>query len=306
MKEKKHSLVIVGAGPAGLTASIYASRYKIDHIVVGKTLGGLAFEAHRVCNFPTEKEISGAELVTKMREQAESLGASILINGIVEISGSEGDFELRDEDGNTFLTEAVILANGTERRRLGLPDERRYVGKGVSYCATCDAMFFRGKTVAVVGGGDSANTAALHLAELAEKVYQIHRGNELRGETAWVEKVKENEKIEVLYETEVVGLKGENDLEAIVLSDNDRELPVEGLFIEIGTVPHRELADRMGVEVDEKGYIKVSADQRTSKDGIWAAGDITSASNNFHQIITACSEGAIAAESVFGHLRKGR
>ncbi len=306
MKEKKHSLVIVGAGPAGLTASIYASRYKIDHIVVGKTLGGLAFEAHRICNFPTEKEISGAELVAKMRDQAESLGASILINEIVGISASEGYFELKTDDGEKLLADAVILANGTERRRLNLPDEGKYVGKGVSYCATCDAMFFRGKTVAVVGGGDSANTAALHLAELAEKVYQIHRGNDLRGETAWVEKVKENEKIETFYGTEVVGLKGAENLEAVILSDGGRELPVEGLFIEIGTVPHRELADRMGIEIDEKGYIKVSADQRTSKDGIWAAGDITSGSNNFHQIITACGEGAIAAESVFDHLKRGK
>lgn len=303
MKERKHSLVIVGAGPAGLTASIYASRYKLDHVVVGETLGGLAFEAHRICNFPTEKEISGADLVAKIRDQVESMGASILTGRIVNISKRDECFELKSDDGEVFLADAVILANGTEHRKIGLPDEERYIGKGVSYCATCDAMFFRDKVVAVVGGSDSANTASLYLAELAEKVYQIYRGKELRGETVWVDKVKNNDKIEVVYETEVVGLKGDDKLEAIVLNRNDKEIEVDGLFIEIGTMPHRDLADRLGLKVNDKGYIEVTNDQRTSKEGIWAAGDITSSSNNFHQIITACSEGAIAAENVFNFIQ---
>jgi len=299
MKEKKYSLVIVGAGPAGLTASIYASRYKLNHMVIGETLGGLAFTAHRICNFPTEKEISGADLVAKMRDQVESMGASILIGRIVNISKKEEGFELKSDDGEVFRADTIILANGTEHRKIGLPDEEKYIGKGVSYCATCDAMFFRDKVVAVVGGSDSANTASLYLAELAKKVYQIYRGKELRGETAWVDKVKNNDKIEIIYETEIVGLKGDSKLEAVVLNQNNKEIKVDGLFIEIGTIPHRDLADRLGLKVNERGYIEVTSDQRTSREGVWAAGDITSGSNNFHQIITACSEGAIAAENVF-------
>jgi len=299
MKEKKYSLVIVGAGPAGLTASIYASRYKLNHMVIGETLGGLAFTAHRICNFPTEKEISGADLVAKMRDQVESMGASILIGRIVDISKKEEGFELKSDDGEVFWADTIILANGTEHRKMGLPDEEKYIGKGVSYCATCDAMFFRDKVVAVVGGSDSANTASLYLAELAKKVYQIYRGKELRGETVWVDKVKNNDKIEIIYETEIVGLKGDGKLEAVVLNQNNKEIKVDGLFIEIGAIPHRDLADRLGLKVNERGYIEVTSDQRTSREGIWAAGDITSGSNNFHQIITACSEGAIAAENVF-------
>ena len=299
MKEKKYSLVIVGAGPAGLTASIYASRYKLNHMVIGETLGGLAFTAHRICNFPTEKEISGADLVAKMCDQVESMGVSILTGRIVDISKKEEGFELTSDDGEIFLADTIILANGTEHRKIGLPDEEKYIGKGVSYCATCDAMFFRDKVAAVVGGSDSANTASLYLAELAKKVYQIYRGKELRGETVWVDKVKNNDKIEIIYETEIVGLKGDGKLEAVVLNQNNKEIKVDGLFIEIGAIPHRDLADRLGLKVNERGYIEVTSDQRTSREGIWAAGDITSGSNNFHQIITACSEGAIAAENVF-------
>ena len=305
MKEKKYSLVIVGAGPAGLTASIYASRYKLNHVVIGETLGGLAFTAHRICNFPTEKEISGVDLVAKMRDQVESMGASILISRIVNISKKEEYFELKSDDGEVFWADTIILANGTEHRKIGLPNEEKYIGKGVSYCATCDAMFFRDKVVAVVGGSDSANTASLYLAELAKKVYQIYRGKELRGEIVWVDKVKNNDKIVIIYETEIIGLKGDGKLEAIVLNQNNKEIEVEGLFIEIGAIPHRDLADRLGLKVNERGYIEVTSDQRTSREGIWAAGDITSGSNNFHQIITACSEGAIAAENVF-HFIQGR
>ncbi len=307
MNKKRHSLVIVGAGPAGLTASIYASRYGVDHIVVGETLGGLAFEAHKICNFPTEKEISGAELIAKMRDQVESMGTSILINRITEINENEKGFELRADNGDIFMADAVLLASGTEHRKMNLPNESDYIGKGVSYCATCDAMFFRDKVVAVVGGSDSANTASLYLAELAKKVYQIYRGDRLRGETAWIDKIKNNDKIEVIYGFEVVGLKGNGKLESIVLSKSykgESELSVNGLFVEIGTIPHRELADGLGLDLNERGYIKVREDQKTNREGVWAAGDITSGSNNFHQIVTACSEGAIAAESIFNFIQK--
>lgn len=304
-KKRRYSLVIVGAGPAGLTASIYASRYKLEHIVIGETLGGLASEAHKICNFPTEKEISGTELVEKMRDQVESMGTSILINRIIDISKREKGFELKLDNGEVFLADTIILASGTKPRKLELPDKEKYLGKGISYCATCDAMFFRDKVVAVVGGSDSANTASLYLAELAKKVYQIYRGNKLRGETIWIDKVKNHDKIEVIYETEVVGLKGDSKLKEIVLSQG-KELEVEGLFIEIGTIPDRDLADKLGLNVNERGYIKVTNDQRTSMEGVWAAGDITSASNNFRQIITACSEGAIAAENVFRFIQKQR
>lgn len=300
--KSKYPLIVIGAGPAALTASIYASRYKVDHLIVGESPGGLAFEAHKICNFPTEQEIAGMEIVRKMQKHAESLDISLLLDKVIGVDQKNEMFEVTTREGKNFSTEALLLAVGTKHRRLNLPNENRFLGKGVSYCATCDAMFYQGKIVAVVGGSDSANTASLYLAEVAKKVYQIYRKNRLRGETTWVNQITNNNKIEVIYSTTVVGLKGKEKLEKIILSvpyQGSKEINVDGLFVEIGTTPQKMLIEQLSLETDEKGYIKVGPDQKTSRPGVWAAGDITTASNNFHQIITACSEGAIASESIF-------
>ena len=306
MKDK-YSLIVIGTGPAGLTASIYASRYKIDHLVVGESLGGLAFEAHKVCNFPTEKEISGMEIVKKMQKHAESLDAPLVMDKIVDVDQEKEVFKVSTQGGKKFLAKALLLAVGTEHRRLNLPDEKRFIGKGVSYCATCDAMFYRDKTVAVVGGANSANTASLYLAEIAKKVYQIYRKDKLRGDVIWINQITKNEKIEVIYNTKVVALKGKEKLEKITLSTSyqgKKEINIDGLFIEIGSVPKKTLIEKLSLATDKEGYLKVSSGQKTSRAGIWAAGDVTTASNNFHQILTACSEGAIASASIFKSLQK--
>jgi len=203
----------------------------------------------------------------------------------------------------------ALLDGGTKRRRLNLPNENKFIGKGISYCATCDAMFYQDKIVAVIGGSDSANMASLRLAEIAKKVYQIYRRNKFRGEIAWIDQIATNKKIEVIYNTEVVGLGGKEKLKKIILSttyQGQLELAVDGLFIEIGTIPQKDLISKLSLETDEKGYIKISSDQKTSHSGIWAAGDITTASNNFHQIITACSKGAIASENIFKFLQNNK
>jgi thioredoxin reductase (NADPH) len=186
-----------------------------------------------------------------------------------------------------------------------LPDEDRLIGRGISYCATCDAMFFRSKTVGVVGGSDAANTAALYLADIADKVYQIYRGRELRGETAWIEQIQANPKIITLFETNITKLLGQNRLEAVELDrpyEGVDRLALEGLFVEIGSDPDRTLSDALGLTIDDKGYIVTAPDQKTSRDGVWAAGDITTNSDGFRQIVTACSEGAIAAHSIHKYL----
>ena len=306
-KKNKYSLIIIGSGPAGLTASIYASRYKVDHTIIGEALGGLAFEAHKICNFPTEKEISGVDIIAKMQKHAEFLGASLMMDKVVGIDKKGDIFKVITQAGKEFFASTLIFALGTRRRRMNLPDEEKFIGKGVSYCATCDAMFYRDKTVAVVGGSDSANTASLYLAKVAKKVYQVYRRGQLRGETMWISQIKENKKIEVIYNTEVAGLIGKDKLEKIVLNKpykSKKELNVDGLFIEIGTVPQKVLIEELSLATDEKGYIEVGADQQTSQTGVWAAGDITNNSNYFHQIITACSEGAVAAESIFKFLQE--
>ncbi len=306
--KNKYPLVIIGTGPSGLTASIYASRYRIKNLVIGESLGGLSFEAHKIGNFPTEIEISGMDLAGKMQKHVESLGASILTDRVIAINESpNNEFKIITQNGKTFLTQAILLATGTKHRKMNLLDEDKFVGHGISYCATCDAIFYRDKIVAVVGGSDSANTAALYLAEIAKKVYQIYRRGELRGETLWIEKVLKNPKIEVIYNTQVNGLRGSKKLEKIVLDQpyqNKQELAIDGLFIEIGVLPEKGLIDSLNLETNSQGYIKVSEDQKTNQPGIWSAGDITTASNNFHQIITACSEGAIAIESIFKFLQQ--
>ncbi len=306
-KKNKYPLIIIGAGPAGLTASIYASRYKVDNLIIGEALGGLAFEAHKICNFPTEEEISGLDLVTKIQKHAQSLGASLVTDRVVGVDKEGEEFKVTTQGGKEFFAKTLLLAIGTQRRRMNLPDEEKFIGKGVSYCATCDAMFYRDKVVAVVGGSDSANTASLYLAEVAKKVYQIYRRDKLRGEMMWIHQIEANPKIEVIYNTEVTGLVGKEKLEKIVLNrtyQGKNELAVDGLFVEIGTVPQKVLVEELSLEVDDKGYIKVGPDQQTSQSGVWAAGDITTNSNYFHQIITACAEGAVAAESIFKFLQE--
>lgn len=304
---EERDLAIIGSGPAGLTASVYAARYKIDHVLIGELPGGLMTSSHKICNYPSETEITGMELTQKMADHVEALGVTHLLETVITITKDGDRFVVALTGGKTIKAKTVLLATGTKHKHLGLPDETRLTGKGISYCATCDAMFYRGKTVAVAGGSDAANTAALYLAEIAGKVYQIYRGKELRGETAWIDQIKKNPKIEVLFETNITELVGENKLESVRLdkpSAGADGLKLDGLFVEIGSDPDMTLIKELELETDAKGYIVTATDQTTSVPGVWAAGDITTNSDGFRQIITACSEGAIAAQSIFKQLQK--
>jgi len=305
-KKNIYSLIIVGAGPAALTASIYASRYNVDHLIVGEAIGGLVFEAHKICNFPTEIEIKGAELVSKMQKHVEFLGNPIIADKIVVIDKENNQFKLTTQSNKKLFATTILLASGTKHRQLNLPNEKEFIGKGLSYCATCDAMFYKDKVVAVIGGSDSAHTASLYLAEIAKKVYQIYRKDKLRGETSWINQVENNDKIEVIYNTEIIEIEGNGKVETIRLNNpykGKERINIDGLFVEIGTIPQKALIEELSLETNESGYIKVGANQKTNKEKVWAAGDITDGSNNFRQIITACSEGAIAIENIFKFLQ---
>lgn len=306
-KKNKYSLVIIGTGPAGLTASVYASRFNVDNLVIGEAMGGLVFESHKICNFPTEREISGMDIVQKMRKHVEAYDSPLIIDKVTEIKRESMLFKIVTRDGKAFLADTILLAVGTKHRKLNLPHEEKFLGKGVSYCAACDAMFYKNKTVVVIGGSDSANTASLYLADIAKKVYQIYRRDKLRGEVAWIKQVTKNKKIEIIYNTQIIGLSGDKNLEKIILDNpykGSKKINVDGLFVEIGSVPEKILTGKLSLKTDKMGYIKVGVDQSTSQEGIWAAGDITDNSNNFRQIITACSEGAIAAQNIFEFLKK--
>lgn len=306
---KIYDIAIVGSGPAGFAASIYASRYKLSNIVFGKLLGGTISEAHKVCNYPGVSDISGYDLGVKFYEQAKDLGGEYLPEHVIDIQKLDDKFKLITDKQKEYFAKTVILGIGTNRNKLNLENEDKFLGKGVSYCATCDAMFFKDKVVTVVGGSNAATMAASMLSDIAKKVYLIYRGTELKGEPMWIEQVEAKENIEIIYTTILIGLEGEEKLERIKLSrpyNGSVYLDTDGVFVEIGSVPNVDLANKLGLELDDKKYIKVNEDQSTSLEGVWAAGDCTSASNRFRQVITAASEGSIAANAIFGYLKGGR
>lgn len=302
-----YDIAIIGTGPAGLSASIYASRYRLKNIVFGKTIGGTIAEAHKVCNYPGLPDISGLELGNIMFKQAQEQGTETSLESITDIRKEENHFVLTTDTGKEYQSKTVILATGTKRNKLSIPNEDDFLGKGVSYCATCDSMFYKEKVVGVVGGSNAATMAATMLADVAKKVYIIYRGKELRGEPAWIEDVKKKENIEVLYETLVTGLNGEEKLESVVLSkevNGSNILELDGLFIEIGSEPNASLSMNLGLDLDEKHYIVVDERQATSVPGIWAAGDCTTNSNKFQQVVSAVGEGGVAANSIYCYLKE--
>lgn len=299
-------LCIIGNGPAGMTAAIYAARYKVNQVLVGDLPGGLMTSSHKICNFPSQTEISGMDLSRKMVDQINALEVNQKLSSVISIKQTDKLFSIALSNGEVIESKTVLIATGTKHRHLGLPKEESLTGRGVSYCATCDAMFYKDKTVAVIGGSDSANTAALYLAQVAKKVYQIYRGDSLRGETAWIDQIKENEKIDVIYNTEVIELLGSEKLTGIKLNKSFKGediINLDGIFVEVGSAPDLDLINQLSLETDSKNYIKTQENQKTSREGVWAAGDITTNSNSFRQIITACSEGSIAAENIFKYLQ---
>lgn len=308
---ESYDLIIIGAGPAGMSAAVYAGRYRLKTLVIGEMPGGLAAEAVKICNYLSYKQISGMEFTQKMEEHVKDIGVEVKYGKVEGLAakGERGElFEIKSAEGGVYTAKKLILAMGSEKRKLGLKGEEKFLGKGISYCAVCDAAFFKGKTVGVVGGGDAALTAALLLSEYAKKVYLIYRQEKFfRAETAWVEQVEKNKKIETVFKANVAELKGEpNDnggrLEGVKL-DTGRELKLEGLFVEAGGTPNTELARQLGVELEGR-FIKVDKEQKTNVAGVLAAGDITN--NPLKQIITAAAEGAIAATAVSKEIRGGK
>ncbi|MFH0840918.1 MAG: FAD-dependent oxidoreductase [bacterium] len=304
---EKQDLIILGAGPAGMTAQIYAIRYNLKSFIIGQIPGGLMMESHKIGNFPGESFVSGVDLTQKMLGQVKEMGGEVVMDEVADIQKEGDNYKIITRTGKEFLATRIIFALGTKHKALNLENEKKLVGRGVAYCATCDAMFYRDKITAVAGSGNSAITAALHLSEVAEQVYLIFRSENLKGEPAWMNELKTKKNVTLIPETNVIELVGEEKLEKIILDkefNGKTELNVAGLFIEIGTMPQTELFKKLGGELDEQGYIKVDREQKTSLPNIWAAGDVTNASNNFRQIITACAEAAVAVNSIFQNKQK--
>jgi thioredoxin reductase (NADPH) len=308
MEDKNvYDLAIIGAGPAGLSASIYASRFGIKHIVFGSILGGTIVGSHKMDNYPGVENVSGIDFSKRLIEHAQKYGVEMLPVMVRRVSRKEeGDlFEINSDESRKILAKTILLAVGAKRKKLEIKGENEFLGKGVSYCATCDGPFYKNKKVAVIGGSHSAVGAATYLADLAEKVYLIYRKDTLRAEPHEVEMIKQNKKITILYNLNVKEIVGEKKVEKIKLDGSaygKNELEVDGVFIEIGSDPSIDLVRDLKIETDETGYIKVQRDASTSAPGVWAAGDITDGSNKFFQVVTAAAEGAIAARSIYAYL----
>ena len=301
---EKYDIIVIGGGPAGLTAALYGLRAGKKVLVLeGKAIGGQIVNALDVQNYPGVLSVSGVELTTNMYKQVQEFGGEvkferatkIAVEGAEKPVGADSRSISVITDAGEYHAHAVILATGAENRKLGLAREEEMVGKGVSYCATCDGNFFRGKDVAVIGGGNTALEDAVYLSPLASKVYLVHRRDEFRGDATNVEKVKACDNIELVLKANATEILGEKKVEGLRVKLDDgteRTLEVSGIFFAVGYIPqNQEFADV--VELDEAGYIKTDDGVHTSCPGIYVAGDARA--KDLRQLTTAVSDGSIAA-----------
>jgi thioredoxin reductase (NADPH) len=299
-------LIILGAGPAGLAASIYASYHKLDHLAVGEMIGGTPLEAALIKNWPGTEVISGAELMKKFLAHAEGLGGKIIQGRIAGLKKEKDYFEVIT-DTETYQSRALLVALGTRRRKMNIPGEDKFLGKGVSYCATCDAVFFKNKIAAVIGGGNSAAMAATLLAEHASKVYLIYRGAELKCQPMLADQLSKNPKVTIIYSTNVLEVAGANKAENIILDkpfNGNAMLKTDGVFIEIGAMPSTDLLNELGVKLNEQGYVIVDQWGATNVPGVYAAGDIITNTPGFNQIVAAAADGATAVNAIYRYLKE--
>ena len=299
-----YDVIIVGGGPAGLTDAIYARRASKTVLVLeAMNCGGQIINTPDIENYPTAEHISGVEFATKLVNQATALGAEIRYERATGVRDLGTEKEVTTQFGS-YTGKAVILATGSENRKLGIEDEDRLVGRGVSYCATCDGNFYRRKTVAVVGGGNTALEDALYLADLAEKVYLIHRRDSFRGEETTVARLRERENVEFVLNSNVSKLNAEKRLVSIeVTNKNDevRTLPVNGLFVAVGRIPENQNFASV-IELDASGYAVASENCRTKTPGVFVAGD--NRTKDVRQLVTAAADGAVAATEAVKYINE--
>ncbi len=297
-----YDILIVGAGPAGLTAAIYACRAEKSTLVLeAKTYGGQIINTPDIANYPVAPGISGFEFAQTLFQQAKNLGAEVRFEKVTEIR--DGRVKTVVTPKNTYEAKTVILATGAENRRLGVADEDKLIGRGVSYCATCDGNFFRKKVVAVAGGGNTAVEDALYLADLAEKVYLVHRRDSFRADAALVSKLKERENVELVLNSNVTKLLSDGRLCGVEVTDKltgeTRTLDVAGLFVAVGQVPENQNFAGL-IDLDAGGYAVAGEDCLTKAPGVFVAGD--NRTKEVRQLITAAADGAVAATAAIKYL----
>ncbi len=303
---KTYDVIIIGGGPAGLSAAIYAKRFGLDTLAIVQQPGGLMATAPLLENWPGEKSITGLKLSQKMEKHARKLKVKMASDSVEKVHSVDGGAKfVASAIEKQYSAKSIILATGTKHKHLGVPGESEFEGKGVSYCATCDGPLFANKTVAVIGGGDSAVKTALLLSGIASKVYLVYRGAALKCDSFNREGACSNEKIKVIYETNVTKIIGDKMVSKLELDrayEGSTELRVDGVFVSVGHVPQSELAGILGVATNEKAEIIIDKHGKTSVPGVFAAGDVTDF--GFRQAISAASQGATAAWAVYEYVSK--
>lgn len=294
-----YDVIIIGAGMAGMTAAIYTTRRELKTLIIASELGGQMAKNLDVENWPGADHISGAELAQKMQSQVQKFGAEFRYEFVKDVKPHDKKFEIKTTS-NAYEAKTVILAFGKTPRKLEIPNEDKLIGRGISYCVTCDGPFFKNKDIAIVGGGNSALDAALAMSKIASKVYLIHRRNEFRAEELTIDKIKKNSKIEILTPVNVTEAVGEEKLEKVKL-DSGKEIAISALFVEIGSIVDDTIVHNL-VKTDKAKQIITNSKKATSVPGIFAAGDLTDCP--YKQLVVAAGEGAIAALSAYNYVEK--
>jgi thioredoxin-disulfide reductase len=299
---KIYDLIIIGAGPAGLTAGIYASRKKMDFLIISLDVGGQAAWSGNVENYTGYQFISGPELAQKFQEHARQYGVELIEGQEVKEVIKTGRLIQVNAGGRDYQSRSLIIASGKKSKELGLPGEKEFKNHGLTYCATCDGPIFFGKDVAVIGGGNSAMDAVLQLTRIARQIYLVNNTPDLSGDPIMLQKIRQNNKVMILNNSSVTGISGDRFVKGIKVKDGleERDLAVEGVFVEIGLEPNSSFVQ--GVEKNSENEIIVNSRNQTSLEGVFAAGDVTDVPEK--QIIIAAGEGAKATLSAFSYLSK--
>lgn len=301
----EYDIIIIGAGPGGLTAGIYAGRQGTKNLIIDRDLaGGLGREVPEMENYPGFDNISGLELIEKMKAQATKNCDLREMEEVTEITKTDDEYRFTVKTSkDTYRSKAIILATGSSHRHLEAKGEEEFKGKGVSYCATCDGFFFAGRDIIMVGGGNSALQEALYLKNLGANVTVVHRRDEFRAQKHLQNQIKEAE-IPTILNATVEEIKGEMLVKSVILKDTKtnelKELPINGVFISVGYIPHTELAKQLDINLDESGHIIIDKKQKTNVDYVYAIGDVCV---GLKQWVVACGEGAVAATSAFEDLQ---
>ena len=306
MAEIKVDVVVIGSGPAGNTASIYLSRSNLNvALIAGMSIGGQLTTTAEVENFPGfSSPVLGSDLMMQMMEQSRNLGVNIVYDQVISVDFSSRPYKCTLDSGDVYLSKYIVICTGASAKWLGLPSEEEFKGRGVSACATCDGSFYKGKVVAVVGGGSSAGTEALHLSNLAKKVYLIHRRDTFKMSETILKRVKESKNIEFVLDSEITEIIGSEQPKAVnkikvfnSKTNTEREIDMDGVFIAIGRTPATSIFKDTPLKLNENGYIITEPDScKTNIDGVYAAGDV--ADKRFKQGIIAAGQGAEAAMEI--------